>query len=168
MKRIAQRRLWRPLSAVRDQLCTQLESMGLQDKFMTFHVIGDAAEDTDYIREMERITKKRVRGNYFDGNQTPKVFVATYDCPAVDRLRGLRPDVTFVSMCDVSAAAAVAPLLDYGAFKHLVDLYAMAISEFVIVGRFSPLAWFSYFMRANQHSFKVLDEDYVSFYHNFW
>ena len=147
LKRQMMRRVWRPLPAVREATCTRLEEHGLHEPFIAFGVRrGDKtlegftfSKAKQYIQEAQKAITK-----HFDG-KTPKIFVATDDCAAMQEFRRLRPDWIFVSECpgesdDNSITGFVLREMkdwtldqtDAHYRKFFVELYASAIAKVFI------------------------------------
>ena len=165
LKRIMLQRMWRLNPKVKAKTCQQLEqTLGHEEyDFLAFSIRrGDKINENfkltplgEYIREAERVIAQ-----HFIGMQAPKIFVATDDCRVMNKLRSLKPNWTFVSMCDDSNGNENGFRLadmrvwtqeetDRHFFKFFVELYALTISKYYIGVGYTNVAWWTFFMRTH-------------------
>jgi hypothetical protein len=144
LKRIMLKRMWRPLPAVRQQTCSQLEQHVGPEEFMAFSVRrGDKATENfqfatadQYIEAAEKATISKF------GGVVPTIFVASDDCSIMDEFRSKRPSWRFVSECDHTKQDGGFDLQEMKDWTHevtdahfnkfFVELYAMASAKYFI------------------------------------
>jgi hypothetical protein len=162
LKFLALIRMWRPLELVRNSACLALENHGLVDEYLAFSVRrGDkhTVEKFDYPTASEYIKAAETSINIHFGGVQPKIFVATDDCTVMSELRGLKPDWTFVSQCDLEAHVADkgfaltdmknwnTEMTDAHYAKFFAELYGLAAAKFVIGVAYTNVSWWVLFMR---------------------
>mmetsp|Transcript_33779 Transcript_33779/g.48020 ORF Transcript_33779/g.48020 Transcript_33779/m.48020 type:complete len:378 (+) Transcript_33779:75-1208(+) len=174
MKKVAIQRLWRPLPKWRVEVCEALEKQGLSDDFIAFSVRrGDKRIEHFHYQSLDTYIKQAEKDiDKIFGGVPPKIFVATDDCSVLADFRSIRPTWTFVSECYPNEHQHGFKLEDTQMWtqehtdkhfsKFFKELYALAMSRVFIGVGYSNVAWFSYFMRPDRHSFRLVDQNDIS------
>jgi hypothetical protein len=170
LKRNMLKRVWRPLPAVRDATCTQLESYIHGEEYIALSIRqGDKSTEgftfatvDQYVSQVEEIVPTHF------GGHVPLIFVATDDCAPLQELRKVRPNWRFVSECDRLEQHGFVlqdhkkwskAELDNHYAKFFVELFAMAGSKVWIGVAYTNVSWWVYFMRqkTEEKTFFLLD-----------
>ena len=173
LKTMSLKRMWRPLSLVRNSACMALEQQGLNDDYMAFsvrrgdkhtveHFIYPTADA--YITAATRAIETRF------GGVIPKIFVATDDCAVMREFRTLQPTWNFVGECDLVKNSAdhgfaltdmkewSEEYTDQHYEKFMAELFGLAIAKHVIGVTYTNVSWWVLFMRGSLEGLEFVDD----------
>ena len=172
LKKIFLRRLWRPLPHIRHETCSRLAEYPLEDDYIAMSVRRGDKQSIEHrtLATAQQYIDMAHRAiiDQFDG-RVPNFFVATDDCSVMQEFRDLRPTWVFVSECDHQGddehgfalndvSGWSKEFTDAHFKKFFVELYGLAISKVFIGWSFTNVSWWTYFMRPDRESFKLVDK----------